>query len=120
MTLSNLPQNCPHSCVTTDQVSLELQLDPIVHVEQLHAASVQHLVCHGAHINEQPELVLCVVLLVVHVGRWQRPQRIKVPPGYFSKVLGLEAVAEDFTRATFDCDVEFFPPNFSVSLVPAV
>ena len=50
------------------QVPLELQLDPVFRVHELQAASVHRLACHGAEIDQHPELVLDVERFVDHVG----------------------------------------------------
>ena len=94
-------------------------VDPVFHVEQLHAASVQRLVPHGVHINKQPELVLCVVFFVVNVGCWCRPQRAEIPPpGFFSMFLASRPLLEILLGDPLIVILSFFQSmkgNFSVS-----
>ena len=51
-------------------VPLKLKLDPVFGVNEARATAVQCLICHGAQIDQKPELVISVELRQIHVWRF--------------------------------------------------
>ena len=58
-----------HSARAT-RVSLEFKLNSIFCVHESRTAAVQRLICHGAQIDQKPELVIGVELRQIHVLRF--------------------------------------------------
>ena len=80
-------------------ISLEFKLNSIFCVHKARAAAVQCLICHGAEINQKPELVIGVELHQIHVRRFIFCLNKEVA-GLHPNVLAFDAaVVQHFGRA---------------------